>query len=246
MLLFEFEDDDLALETEHDFCGLDFVFYDNPVDHYSVKNIGKKIGSFSELEYYAEVLFYLNPDIDQELLKGIFCWLGSRDSAKSIRTYGKPRIEYAINKIFFERPKPFCRRMRRVVFNPLKIMSMEEKMSISSHIIKRSPSFYRRDIKRAIMSLRSRREVITVERISREILCSKSTVSRLIDKELSVLIKGFNRESRKELKIRVLMENIELLTSNGDAIKIRALKEMTSIRDYQLIKEAINLYLLDH
>lgn len=246
MLLFEFENDDLVLETDHDFRGLDFVFYDKPFDHYSLKTISKRIQSFDELEYYAEVLLYLNPDIEKDLFIGIFRWLGSRDSKKSIRTYTKARIEYALEKKFFERQKPFCRRPRRVVFNPEIIIPVEEKIAIAAHIVKRSPSFTKDDVFKALLSLRSRMKVATVKTISKELLCSPSTVSRILDDNLKKTMKGFNHETRKELKISVLLQNIELLTSNGDSLKVRALKEMTSIRDYSLIKEAIGRYLEDH
>lgn len=246
MLLFEFENDDLVLETDHDFQGLDFVFYDKPFDHYSLKSVSKRIQSFDELEYYAEVLLYLNPDIEKDLFIGIFRWLGSRDSKKSIRTYTKHRIEYALEEIFKKRLTPFCRRPRRVIFNPEKIISTEEKIAVAAHIVKRSASFTRDDVYKALLSLRSRRKVATTKTIAKELLCSPSTVSRILDNDLKQMIKGFNSETRKELKIEVLLQNIELLTSNGDSLKVRALKEMTSIRDYKLIKEAIGRYLEGH
>lgn len=246
MLLFEFENDDLVLETDHDFQGLDFVFYDKPFDHYSLKSVSKRIQSFDELEYYAEVLLYLNPDIEKDLFIGIFRWLGSRDSHKSVRTYSKARIEYALDKIFKKRLTPFCRRPRRVIFNPDRIISVEEKIAVAAHIVKRSPSFTRDDVYKALVSLRSRKKIATTRTISKELLCSTSTVSRLLDEDLKQTMKGFNRDTRKELKIEILLQNIELLTSNGDSLKVRALKEMTSIRDYKLIKEAIGRYLQDH
>ena len=58
-------------------------------------------------------------------------------------------------------------------------------------------------------------------------------------------MKKYNELTREEQKIRVLLENIELLTSNGEGIKVRALKELTSIRDYSLIKKAITIFLRD-
>jgi len=243
MRLFEFEDNDLVLETEHDFRGFDFVYYDTPVDHYNIKTITKKIQSFEELIYYSEVLFYLNPDIDLDLLKGIFRYVGTRDSGKSVRTYGKARIEYAIEKAYSINKKPWCRRLRRVVFNPEKIISKEEKLAVVAHITKRSPSFTKQDLERSIENLRTRLQVITISKLSKELVCSQSTVTRILEDYHKTIIKQYNMWTRKELKIRILVQNIELLTSNGDPIKVRALKEMTSIRDYALIKEAMNRFL---
>ena len=55
-------------------------------------------------------------------------------------------------------------------------------------------------------------------------------------------LKEFNKMTREEQKIRILLENIELLTSSGDSVKVRALKEMTSVRYYSLIKKAMRIF----
>lgn len=245
MTLFEFEDDRYILETAHDFQGMDFVFYDEPVQHYSLINISKKIGSFDELTYLAEVFLHLNVDVDFKIYLGYFCWLGSRDSGMCIRTYGKARIEHFLRQIFFTRKKPYCRRYRRVIFNPEKIISNEEKLSITAQVIRRGCSFTDMDVLLAIGTLRDQLLVATSKSIASYLNCSTSTVSRLINKEIRDKMKSYNELTREEQKIRILLENIELLTSNGEGLKVRALKELTSIRDYSLIKKAMDLFLRD-
>lgn len=245
MTLFEFENDKFVLETIHDFQGMDFVFYDHPVEHYSLVNISKKIGSFDELTYLAEVFLYLNIDVDFKIYLGYFCWLGSRDSGMCIRTYGKARIEHFLRQIYFTRKKPYCRRHRRVVFNPEKIISTEEKLSVTAQVIRRGCKFADIDVLMAIETLKDQLVVSTSRSIARYLNCSTSTVSRLINKNIRDKMKKYNELTREEQKIRILLENIELLTSNGDGIKVRALKELTSIRDYSLIKKAITIFLHD-
>lgn len=243
MTLFEFEYSDLVLESDHDFRGYDFVYYDKPVLHYNLKNISRKIQSFEELVYYSEVLLHLNPDIEKEDLVRMFSYMGSRDSKKCIRTYGKARVQKAVGDVYNYRRTPWCRRLRRVIFNPEIIISTEEKLAVVAHITKRSSKFSLDDLWKACFSINSRLEVVTVDKLSKELLCSSSTVSRLLDGKTIEMIKGLNKKTRNEKKIRVLLENIQLLTSNGDELKVRALKEMTSIRDYKLIKEAIHRFL---
>ena len=245
MTLFEFEDDRFILETIHDFQGMDFVFYDQPVEHYSLVNISKKIGSFDELMYLAEVFLYLNIEVDFKIYNGYFCWLGSRDSGMCIRTYGKSRIDHFLRKIYFTRKKPYCRRHRRVIFNPEKIISTEEKLSVTAQVIRRGCKFTDIDVLLAIETLRDQLVVATSKSIASYLNCSTSTVSRLISNDTKNKMKKYNELTREEQKIRVLLENIELLTSNGEGIKVRALKELTSIRDYSLIKKAITIFLRD-
>lgn len=245
MVLFDFEDDQFILETIHDFQDMDFVFYDDPVEHYSLTNISKKVGSFDELMYLAEVFLYLNSDIEFKLYHGYFCWLGSRDSGMCIRTYGKARIEHFLRKIFFTRKKPYCRRHRRVVFNPDRIISTEEKLSITAQVIRRGCKFTNLDVLLAIDTLRDQLVVSTSRSIANYLNCSTSTVSRLINEDTRDRMKRYNEMTREEQKIRILLENIELLTSNGEGLKVRALKELTSIRDYSLIRKAMAIFLRD-
>jgi len=243
--LFDFEEDKFTLETKHDFQGCDFVYYDEPVKHYSLKWITKKVGSFQELTYYAEVFLYLNPDCDYNIFLGYFQWLGSRDSGLSIRTYTKGRIEHYIKQIYFTRATPYCRRNRRVIFNPDKIISPEDKISIASQLVRRGKKYSEIDVLIAIDHLRDGLIVITSQSISDYLYCSPSTVNRLISDPMKSKIREFNKMTREEQKIRVLLENIELLTNSGDSIKVRALKEMTSIRDYSLIKKAMQIFQQD-
>lgn len=245
MILFDFEDDKFVLETEHDFQGTDFVYYDDPVEHYSLVGISKKIGSFEELMYLAEVFLYLNPDVDYQIYTGYFSWLGSRDSGMSIRTYGKARIDHFLRKIFFTRKKPYCKRHRRVIFNRNKIISPEDKLSITAQLIRRGCRFTDLDIKLSLPTLHDKLIVCTSESIASYLNCSTSTVNRLLTPGIKKTMKKFNEMTRKEQKMRILLENIQLLTSNGEPIKVRALKELSSIRDYSLIKKAISTFLDD-
>tara|TARA_B100001287_G_scaffold24003_1_gene17462 strand:- start:29615 stop:30352 length:738 start_codon:yes stop_codon:yes gene_type:complete len=238
-------DDRYLLETPHDFQNHDFVFYDEAVEHYSLKNITKKVGSFEELTYYAEVFLYLNPDVEYPIYVGYFQWLGSRDSGCCVRTYTKTRINHYLRQIYFTRKKPYCRRMRKIIFNPEKIISPEQKMSISAQLLKRGCVYNEQDVVYAVDTLYRNLDIATAKSIAQNMYCSTSTVNRLINSKIRNTMSKNNEEVREQLKLRVLLDTIDLLTSSGDSVKIRALKEMTSIRDYKLIKKAMTLYLRD-
>ena len=113
MTLFELENDNIILQTGHDFQGYDFVWYDNPVDHFDLTSIQSRVTSFQQLKYYAEVLFYLNPDIDYNIFQGLFRYTGTRESGKCIRTYSKARIDQMTEEVYKIQKHPYCRRTRR-------------------------------------------------------------------------------------------------------------------------------------
>lgn len=243
MRLFELEHTNLVLETEFDFQGQDFLYFEDPVSYYSLKNIDFKVTSFNQLEHYCSILFFLNPDIEIDRLIGIFQYIGSRDSGKCIRTYGKARIQMMCEEVYEKRKTPYCRRMRRVVFNPSCVMSTQEKMSLTAELIGRSNKFTSMDAIRAINDLSYRNEVATNKTIAQAMGCSQKTVSRIMkDEQIKEIVKENNKEIRKEKKIADVIECLDILSDNGNNVKIKALKEITSVRDYELIKEAYLRY----
>lgn len=242
MKLFEFEDDKFCLMTEHDFRGMDFVWYSSPVNHYDIRECYARIATFDQLEYYAEVFFYLNPDINKSLLLGIFQWLANRENGKTVRTYGKQRVSEMINKVFYERSTPWCRRMRRVIFNPNSIISPEEKMSVTAQIVGRGIAYTESDLKQTIDYMYKNRRIATQESIANQMSCSIKTVQRLTTESLRRTSKLNNEKIKRENKIEKVIEWIDLLTSDGNSLKMRSLKNMTKIRDYSILKEAIHRY----
>ena len=242
MRLFEFEDDKFCLVTEHDFQGMDFVWYSSPVNHYDIRECYARIATFDQLEYYAEVFLYLNPDVDKSLLLGIFQWLANRENGKTVGTYGKHRVSEMIDKVYNERVTPWCRRMRRVIFNPDKIISAEEKMSCTAQIVSRGISFTESDLIEVIKYMSKYRIIATQETIAQEMGCSARTVQRLMNDGHKDTIRTNNERIKRENKIEKVLEWIELLTSSGDSIKMRSLKDLTKVRDYSILKEALHRY----
>lgn len=242
MRLFEFEDDKFCLVTEHDFQGMDFVWYSSPVNHYDIRECYARIASFDQLEYYAEVFLYLNPDVDRNLLAGIFQWVANRENGKTVRTYGKARVDEMIGKVYHERSTPWCRRMRRVIFNPDKIISAEEKMSVTAQIVGRGISYTETDLIQTIQFMSRNRMITTQDTVSNEMGCSVRTVQRLMNQSHKYTMRVNNERIKRENKIEKVIEWIDLLSSDGNPLKMRYLKEMTSVRDYSIIKEALHRY----
>lgn len=242
MKVFEFDDDRYLLETMHDFRGCDFVWYDDPVDHFDLASLDHRVMSFEQLKYYAEVFFYLNPDIGYNIFQGYFRWIGNRESGKSIRTYSKARVDQMIQEVYKFKNNPYCRRMRRVIFNPEVSISTEEKMAISAHMIKRGLSFTTNDLYGCIDKLSRAQIVITQDSIASELMCSRRTVSRLLNQKIKFKIQMINQKIKRESAISSAIEWIDVLSDSGNKIKMQELKSLTNIRDYSIIKEAIHRY----
>ena len=67
-MIFEEYQENYELTSLHDFDRFDFLWFDNPVNHYDLASIDCRVSSFEQLQYYAEVFLYLNPDITRKFL----------------------------------------------------------------------------------------------------------------------------------------------------------------------------------
>lgn len=242
MTVFDFEENKFNLQTEHDFQGMDFIWYNHPVLHYDLASIDHRIISFEQLRYYAEVFLYLNPDVDLKLFKGIFTWIASRDSGKIIRSYSKPRVEQMIEEVYKYQKEPFCRRMRRVIFNPDKIISREEKHSIAAQVVGKGITYTESDLMAMVNKLSDYQIVITQDILATEMMCSRRTINRLMNDMIKQIIQVENQNTRREKNITTAIEWIDVLSDSGDAFKMQELKNLSNIRDYSIIKEAIYRY----
>lgn len=239
MRVFQEYQDDYQLTTLHNFQEFDFLWFETPVNHYDLFSVDCRVSSFEQLQYYAEVFLYLNPDIEKKFLKTSFLYFGSRDSGKSIRTYGKERISQMIDEVYLFKKTPYCRRQRRIVFNPEVIFSENEKQEISGLVTSRGLTFSEHDIIQVCYDLERRQIKITNKLIARELHCSEKTIGRLLSNKTKDLIKNINKKVRREKLISSCIEYIDLLSDSGDKVKMTSLKDITSIRDYSILKEAM-------
>lgn len=242
MKLFELENDEIILQTSHDFRGCDFVWYNDPISHFDLNNVDHRVSSFNQLKYYAEVFLYLNPDISYDIFRGLFRWLGDRENGRSIRTYSKARVDDMIQDVYHNPKEPYCRRMRRVVFNPESIMSTSEKLSIVAQIVSKGLTFTEKDLIDAIEHMAQARIIINYERLANTLMCSTKTVNRLMTTEIKDQIKKENIKIKREKAIEKVVEWIDVLSDSGDNVKMQDIKNLTNVRDYSIIKEAFTRY----
>ena len=82
----------------------------------------------------------------------------------------------------------------------------------------------------------------TQESISKEMGCSVKTIQRLMDGDIKEMSRIKNEVIKRENKIEKAIEWIDLLSQEGNVLKMRYLKEITNVRDYSILKEALHRY----
>lgn len=116
------------------------------------------------------------------------------------------------------------------------------KMKIVGQLIsaKEKPSEDR--ISSVIEELWFKKEKITISKVAEVLETTRHLVRWYFKEDILKSIASANKEIRKENMIAKAIEAIDVLTEGGSKLKMRKLKEITSIRDYSVLKQAIVNY----
>ena len=134
------------------------------------------------------------------------------------------------------------RNKRKIVFNPVKYISKEDKREIVGKLIGRKPLIEESDLKFIISDLYDNRERISITKIAELTDTSRYIVKKSVSAKMWRDIVNLNEKIKEEKNISKIIEAIEILTSRGNKLKMRKLKEITSVRDYEVLKKAVTLY----
>lgn len=240
--LFDYERYRIIMESSFTFEGKTYLYFPDGVEYYSLYRTKRKINSFSELEYIAEKFLYLNPSFDLNLMKKLFEYLSDRDSGHIIRTYSNIRVNHMIDQVSLKKKLPFCPRLRKIIFNPAKMLDRKEKMRIVGSVINTKEKPSEDDINAVVEELWLNKEKITSSKIAKELNTSRYLISWYFTQETKQDIDKVNQEIKQTNLISKAIEAIDVLTDKGNKLKMRQLKKLTSIRDYSLLKEAVSRY----
>lgn len=181
-------------ESSFTFNGTDYLFFEDKVDFYSLASYKKrKIQSFQELVYCMEVILYLNPTIIWDDFLEMGLWVSDRTNGKTIRTYGEQRVKNALSTIYDRNNKPFVNNKRRVVFNPKKNISMDEKLSIVGQMCGgRKKQITSQDIYDVVEELMVDDIKIRLGNIATALNVTRQTISNNITPEIKSFVKDYN------------------------------------------------------
>lgn len=240
--LFDYESHRIIMETPFIFKGDDYLYFPEGVDFYSLYRTKRKINSFSELEYIAEKFIHLNPEFKLSLMTSLFKILSDRDSGHIIRTYTSLRVEAMVTRVYNKKKVPYCKRKRKIIFNPSKMIDRKTKMKIVGSIIGTKKRPTSSEIDQVIEEMWLEKEKITLIKVAKKLHTSRYLVSWYFNEETKSSIKKANLDIKNENLISRAIEAIDFLTDKGDALKMRELKKITSIRNYSLLKKAVFMY----
>ena len=163
-----------------------YMFYLNGTyECYHLFTSKAKITTFKSLKWHLLVLWYLNPQLDQDqfmVVAEILAHKPNGFTSFAIHADLLRKIVYDVSMLDLEEPPK--NKLRKVIFKYGNGMSKEEKLRIVGELIGRSKRIHSDDIYECMIDLNDMGKKITISRIAGLLDCSTRTIHRNMCEEL--------------------------------------------------------------
>jgi len=157
-----------------------YMFYLNGTHEcYELFRSKAKITTYKSLKWHLLVLWYLNPNMDQDefmRLAEVICHKPNGFTSFAIHADLLRKIVYEVSMLDLEEPPK--NKLRKVIFKPDTTISKEEKLRIVGELIGRSKRIHTDDIYQCMIDLNDWGKKITIGRIAGLLDCSSRTIHR--------------------------------------------------------------------
>jgi len=144
-----------------------------------------KITTYRSLKWHLLVLWYLNPQLDQDKFEDIAYVIANKDHGFITFTIPNQLLKQMVYEVsMLDLDEPPKNRLRKVIFKYGSPLSKEEKLRIVGTLIGRSKKFHSDDIYDVMLMLNHGGWSITIARLAKGLDCSTRTVHRNMCAEL--------------------------------------------------------------
>ena len=157
-----------------------------------------KITTFKSLKWHLLVLWYLNPQLDQDqfmVVAEILAHKPNGFTSFGIHADLLRKIVYEVSMLDLEEPPK--NKLRKVIFKYGNGMCKEEKLRIVGQLIGRSKTITKDNIYELMLSLNHSGWKITMQRLAIRLNCSTRTIHRNMCAELKREKELLNKENEK-------------------------------------------------
>ena len=144
-----------------------------------------KITTFKSLKWHLLVLWYLNPQLDQDqfmVVAEILAHKPNGFTSFAIHADLLRKIVYEVSMLDLETPPK--NKLRKVIFKPFTRISKEEKLRIVGELIGRSKRIHEDDIYQCMLDLHDAGKKIVITQLALWLECSTRTIHRNMGEEL--------------------------------------------------------------
>ena len=163
-----------------------YLFFENGTyECYHLFNSKAKITTYKSLKWHLLVLWYLNPQLDQDQLVEIAEVIANKQQGFTTFTIHEDllrKMVYEISMLDLEEPPK--NKLRKVIFKMNSGLCVEEKLRVVGELIGRTKKVHPDDVYQCMLDLHDYGEKITIGRIAGLLDCSTRTIHRNMGEEL--------------------------------------------------------------
>ena len=163
-----------------------YMFYLNGTyECYHLFTSKAKITTFKSLKWHLLVLWYLNPQLDQDkfmVIAEIIAHKPNGFTSFEIHPELLRKIVYEVSMLDLDEPPK--NKLRKVIFKHGNKLSKEEKLRVVGELIGRSKRIHEDDIYQCMIDLNDMGKKITIGKIADLLDCSNRTIHRNMCEEL--------------------------------------------------------------
>jgi len=160
-------------------------YIDGTYECYELFRSKAKITTYRSLKWHLLVIWYLNPQLDQDRFEDLAYVIANKDHGFITFTIPNQLLKQIIYEVSMcDLEEPPKNRLRKVIFKQISPLSKEEKLKIVGSLVGRSKKFHGDDIYDIMLMLNHGGWKITIARLARGLECSTRTVHRNMSVEL--------------------------------------------------------------
>ena len=180
-VIYRHDGDDIpTIETDQ------YKFYENGTHScYHLFNSKAKITTYKSLKWHLLVLWYLNPQLDQDQLVEIAEVIANKKQGFTTFTIHEEllrKMVYEISMLDLEEPPK--NKLRKVIFKMNSGLCVEEKLRVVGELIGRTKKVSQDDIYQCMLDLHDAGKKIVVSQLALWLECSTRTIHRNMGEEL--------------------------------------------------------------
>jgi hypothetical protein len=163
-----------------------YLFYEEGTyECYSLFSSKAKITTYKSLKWHLLVMWYLNPQLDQDQFMEIAEVIANKEQGFTTFTIHPEllrKMVYDISMLDLENPPK--NKLRKVIFKPYNRLCTEEKLRIVGELVGRSKKIHSDDIYQCMLDINDFGKKITIGEIAKLLNCSTRTIHRNMDTTL--------------------------------------------------------------
>jgi len=151
---------------------------------YTLFNSRAKINTYKSLKWHLYVLWYLNPQLDQEGFAALVKYICNKRTGFvtfNVSDQLRESMLYDVSLMDLEKPPP--NKLRKVIFKDFTGLDMRQKLSIVGKLVGRS-KISESEIYDAMLLINDENDNITIAKIAKALQCSTRTIYRNMSNEL--------------------------------------------------------------